>query len=659
MFKNFIVLQEECSDCGICCLASIIKYYKGYVPLEILRLETNTSNNGTNAYEIINCSIKYGFNALGKKVERLENISFPIIAHLKLDNDFYHFVVVYKIKNNYIYIMDPAIGMKKMLLDDFYKCFTGVIITFYPINKILKYKENKFILKKSIKYFKSNISKFILLFITSFFIILLTILINLEIEIVSNIKLVILFIFIIIINELLTFIKNNTLLNLNINFNNKTIKEFMNHIFNLPLYYLKLKQKGEIIERFNELNELSNNLFNIVFNLLFDIIICIFNLYILKIYNIKIIPLLIILTIFYILFNLIIYKKLLNLIRYSINMEETYNSNIIDYITNIESIKNLNIYDYFINNINNNVLNKNKIYKSINKKIYIVNLINNIIINVIELIILYLLVKSNNNVINSLIIYILLNFYIFNIRKIIDYYPNIILYKSIINKNNEFLSFNENKINNVNNTFNNIYIKNLSYKINNKSIFTNKNILIKNKDKIFINGPSGIGKSTLMKILNKEITNYSGSIYIDNYNLKDYNVNNLITYVSQEENLFNDTILNNILLGKKIDNSILTNIIKITRLNDISIIKEMGLNAIIVNNSCISGGERNRIILARSLIHSKNILILDEVLKEVDYELEIKIVKDIISYFKEKTIIYISHKNVKLLFKNVLTFRKE
>lgn len=93
--------------------------------------------------------------------------------------------------------------------------------------------------------------------------------------------------------------------------------------------------------------------------------------------------------------------------------------------------------------------------------------------------------------------------------------------------------------------------------------------------------------------------------------------------------------------------------------NEIIKNKNFGLNSYIINNYSLSGGEINRIILARSLIHSKNIVILDEVLKEVDYNLEINIVKNILKYYKNKTIIYISHKDLSNIFPKQLTLRKE
>ena len=102
MKKIHETIQEETSDCGICCLSTIIKYYDGYVPLETLRINTNTDISGCTAYELINYSKKIGFNSYGKKIEKINKdmiINAPIIAHLKLQNNFYHFVVIYKIKN--------------------------------------------------------------------------------------------------------------------------------------------------------------------------------------------------------------------------------------------------------------------------------------------------------------------------------------------------------------------------------------------------------------------------------------------------------------------------------------------------------------------------------------------------------------------------------
>jgi len=661
MKKNLEIIQEELSDCGICSLASIIRYYKGNIPLETLRYETNTNDEGVNAYELIRVSKKYGFNSYGEKLKDIRNKHTPFIAHIKLDNDLYHFIVVYKIRNNNLLIMDPKIGFKRIKIDEFNNQFTGVVLNFIPIETIPKYKENKFIIKKLMDNIKISKTSNFLIIIISFIILILTTLINLQVELLKINKYIIYyFLGIIIINEILILIKNNLLINKSLKFNTSIIKDFIIHIFKLPSNYLKLKQNGEIVTRFNELNDLSNNVYYIILEFIFNVILSIILFLLLYVKTIKIIYWIVIFKIVFFILNINIYKKIINKIKYSLSLESDYNSNIIDYISNINTIKNLNIYDYFLNNININLKNKNTINKNINKKIYLINFVNNIMISFINLIVIYYIIFYRVNLTNSLLIYVLFSYYINVIKNIIDFYPTILLFKSIVRKNSEFLSYQVKQSNVLKlKEFNKLNIYNLNYSINGKNILNNINFNIANKDKVFLKGPSGIGKSTLMRILNKEIDNYKGKVYFDNNNIKDYDTSEIITYVKQDESLFNDTILNNILLGKKVKEYELEKVLKICRIDKINIVKEVGLESLIINNSSISGGEKNRIILARSLIHSNNILILDEILKETDYKLELEIVKDIINYYKEKTIIYISHKNVSFLFNKVLTLGKE
>ena len=283
------------------------------------------------------------------------------------------------------------------------------------------------------------------------------------------------------------------------------------------------------------------------------------------------------------------------------------------------------------------------------------------IINIFLLISLLIVLKYKLNIINSMLLYILISNYISSIKKILSYYPIYLSFRTTINKNNDFLSCEIEKDKFKPENFCQIKMQNIVYKINNLNIINNINFSIKDRDKIFIFGKSGIGKSTLMRILNKEINNYHGIINIDNKDLNDCDITKLISYTSQNEYLFDDSIINNITLKENVDNEVLKKIIKICRINNIIINKNFGLESFIINNSNISGGEKNRIILARSLIHSysKKIIILDEVLKEVDENLEKNIIKDILKFYNSKTIIYISHRDIGNLFNKRFNFGKE
>ena len=86
MQKYPFIKQEDLKDCGPACLAMIIKYYRGYIPISELCELSKTSKNGTDAYHLIEASKKVGFNARGIKKQLDNDLILPIIAHVIINN---------------------------------------------------------------------------------------------------------------------------------------------------------------------------------------------------------------------------------------------------------------------------------------------------------------------------------------------------------------------------------------------------------------------------------------------------------------------------------------------------------------------------------------------------------------------------------------------
>lgn len=84
------VRQEGIKDCGVCCLYNIIKYYGGYIDMNKLRVMTNTDENGTTMFDLVNTSNKLNLKATAYKCEinYLCKLSLPIIAHIKVDRKY-------------------------------------------------------------------------------------------------------------------------------------------------------------------------------------------------------------------------------------------------------------------------------------------------------------------------------------------------------------------------------------------------------------------------------------------------------------------------------------------------------------------------------------------------------------------------------------------
>tara|TARA_B100000579_G_scaffold184048_1_gene149977 strand:+ start:966 stop:2711 length:1746 start_codon:yes stop_codon:yes gene_type:complete len=218
---------------------------------------------------------------------------------------------------------------------------------------------------------------------------------------------------------------------------------------------------------------------------------------------------------------------------------------------------------------------------------------------------------------------------------------------------NEFLSEKNEIINKNNDSYiidGTVEFKNvkLKYKETNIQALNNINFKINSGQSLGIIGSVGSGKSTILELIVRNYDVDSGSIYIDNKNIKDHNINvvrNEIGYVPQSTFLFSDTIYNNINFGNiKSDINEVYNKSKIACIdNDInsfpkkysSILGERGIN--------LSGGQKQRLAIARALLKNPKILILDDSLSALDTETEHLLINNL-NKLENITKIIVSHR---------------
>ena len=133
-----VVLQDGIKDCGVCCLLSIIRFFGGDVSREYLRKITNTGKDGVSAYNLIEAAKEIGFSAYGVEgdLNKIENNNLPCIAHIHVNKNYQHFVVIYKIEKNKVTIMDPAKGKRIIQKGEFLLMSSGKYI-FFTIKKKL------------------------------------------------------------------------------------------------------------------------------------------------------------------------------------------------------------------------------------------------------------------------------------------------------------------------------------------------------------------------------------------------------------------------------------------------------------------------------------------------------------------------------------------
>lgn len=210
-----------------------------------------------------------------------------------------------------------------------------------------------------------------------------------------------------------------------------------------------------------------------------------------------------------------------------------------------------------------------------------------------------------------------------------------------------------------------IEFKNVSLELNKKIILRNVNFTIPNKSITAIIGKSGSGKSTLVKLIMHLYEADGGNILIDGQNIKNINQSvlcKLVGVIPQDIILFNNTIAYNIALGNpEITEHEIKNVLKISGLSEVIDRLTDGIYTTVGDRGALfSGGERQRLGIARALVNDPPIIILDEATSALDPYNE-KIILDTILAFKGiKTIIIISHKkSLSDLADNVIFLEKE
>ena len=197
-----------------------------------------------------------------------------------------------------------------------------------------------------------------------------------------------------------------------------------------------------------------------------------------------------------------------------------------------------------------------------------------------------------------------------------------------------------------------IRIKDLSfsYKSNDKNIvLKNINMHIAGKKMTALVGHSGSGKSTLLNLIPRVYEAETGEIFIDNQKIKDVNLNSLrkeISIVDQNTTLFDDTVFNNIKYAKpSASDEEIYRAAKISMSSDFIEKLEHKFETYIGENGVkLSGGEKQRLSIARALLKDSKIILLDEATSSLDSETEEKIQKAISELTKNKTTVVIAHR---------------
>ena len=662
MLKKYpFVKQEGFKDCGCACMLMILKFYGGNISIERLRDLTLTNKNGTSAYNLVSAFNELGFYSRGMQggICNLESVILPCIAHVVIDN-VKHYIVIYEINfdKEFLIIADPSYGIKKISFDYFNSIWSSVVIIAYPVHSVPIYKNINvfdFIFRNVLNYRKSLVILFFISLISIILKLISSFYFKFIIEGVDISKgyiktIFIIFLLLSLTKIIINFLRSKFLIIINSKLDFSLVLDSFKRIISLPYCYYHNRSTGEIVSKINDLSVSRDFISKIFVCLFIDFPLIIISIIFLISINFSLFLITLFIFIFYLFLSFVfskIYAFYINRVK---GMKEDINSYMYESINGFETVKGMNIESYVIDRFNNKYIsflnNMFRLNNHINNQAFLKDIIGDCG-NIFILFIGALYVFDGKLSIGYLITFSsMVTYFLEPIRNIIDMDFNV---KDSCESISRVLSLYESCSDNgiVNFRNGSICFNNLSFTFDNRSnILNGVDFIINKGERVMIYGTSGSGKSTLLKLLMKYYSVGRGMIYFGGIDINDIKVDSLrqnIVYISQNEILFNDTLINNLRVSGCDDDRILS-ITKLLEFNEI-LDSNLGLNMMIEENGFnLSGGQRQRIVLARAMLSQAQIVLIDEGLSQVDVSLERKILMNIFSEFKDKTFIIISHR---------------
>ena len=673
--KNHCVKQMDEKDCGAACLSTIARQYGSKLSITYIRDIAGTDTQGTSVLGMVKAAEQLGFSAKAVRAEHAafdQSITLPAIAHIVIDQQLLHYVVIHKISKEKIIIADPGKGLIKYKKDDFLKIWTGILILLTPTEAYEKQKEIRNISSDIFRLILQQKSLIIHTFLASFIITIFGILGTFYFQTIidqilpnglSNtlhilsIGLLIMYLF----KVFLIGFRQYMMILLGQKLSITIMFGYFKHVLSLPMKFFSNRKVGEIISRFTDANKVIDAVVSASLSILLDTIMLIMVGIFLYLQNATLFLITLAFVPLYILTVWIFIKPYANINNTEMENNAQLTSKIVETLNGIETVKAYNA-EYMM------TFETEKRFVKYLRSAFKHGVIDNLQSSIkmfLDLasgaLILWIgstQVMKGNLTIGQLITYnALLTYFLNPLQNIIGLQSKFqsasVASKrlgEIIEQDPE-IKDNEKRITSISSITGPIVFNKINFRYGTRRlILKNIALQIQKGEKVAFVGESGSGKSTLTKLLMKFYAAESGEILINGYHINDIHTNALresISYIPQESHFIQGSILENLLLGNSGSFTLeeIIEVCKQTKVHDFIDHLPMRYDTLIEENgSNLSGGQKQRLAIARALLRKPNILIMDESTSNLDTTTEQGISKMIYDQTYNITTIIIAHR---------------
>ena len=696
------VRQHDTTDCAAACLAMVCLHYKKEITITKLRDMMGTDLKGTNLVGLQKAANELGFTTAAVRVDRenfLSDFSLPCIAQVITDQGLAHFVVVFKkttikdddarhkhmVKENelrqdetkkfkckdYVVIGDPANELKKISLDEFYKNFTGVLLLLNPTSEFKPGKQKKGgMLKRYIDLLLPQKKLFIYAIISSVLITILGIVSSIFNRALMDevlpyglqsllVTLILVFSVVGLTSTLISTVRQWILIYLSIKVDIPLMLGYFGHVYKLPMKFFATRKTGEITTRYSDAGTIKSVLTSIALSVVMDVVMAIGTGIILFRMNSTLFGISLFSTMLSLLLVIIFKQPYKRINEETMQQSAILNSQMIESLRGIETIKCNASEDRELENLEREYIKSLKISLRSSKISTGQSLVSSLISTILGMVTTYvgiMQVLNGQMTLGGYMAFSTLSSYFTSpISDLIGMQMSIQEASISMKRLTEIMDYEseqkeDQEYTEMEQIDGDIEFKDVTFRYGNRSPALNHvSFTIPKGKKVALVGSSGSGKSTITKLLLKYYEPESGEIDVNGVNLEEYSnqsVRRAISYVPQNIELFSKTIYDNIRISrpeatldevkaaaKKAD---AYEFIRKLPLQFHTFLEEAG--------NGLSGGEKQRIALARAFLKDSNLYILDESTSNLDFGTENIIFDMIYNQLADRSMLIVAHR---------------